>query len=70
MVSSVCYEEHMFQDPALLLRAMAKDTAAQGPDMVCYFILMAYNQRTFFPPYYNCTALRGVLMCNSSKGFY
>lgn len=48
IVSPVYYEWHIFQDPALLLKVMAMDIAAQGPDMLCYFTLMAYNQRKGF----------------------
>lgn len=38
----------MFQDAALFFKVMAKDTAAQGPDMVCNFSLMAYCMEIFF----------------------
>jgi len=38
----------MFQDSAPFFQVLAKDTAAQGPGMVCNFTLMAYNQMKFF----------------------
>lgn len=50
-------------------RVMVKDRATQGPDIVFNFALMVYNQGKFFPCYH-FTALRRVLKCASSKGFY
>lgn len=36
----------MFLDPAPFFKVMVKDTAAQGPDMVCNFILVFFHITT------------------------